>query len=249
MSVSLKLISANIEGSKHLDLIMPFLEQQQPEVLCVQELDEKDVAALEERMGAKCFFVPMVYAIEEPKLLQGIGIFSKFPMEAHVEQYAGHHDPEYRIYDPTTYESMFNASKFSLAIARILKKDVEFQIGTTHMPVTYRGGMADFQWVALNGLLKVLHAKGEIVYTGDFNAPRGGEIFAALASKYKDNVPAHYETSLDMELHRAAKEKPNEIRNRMVDGIFSTQAYSVTDVELISGVSDHCAIVATISKS
>ena len=49
-------------------------------------------------------------------------------------------------------------------------------------------------------------------------------------------------TSLDPVLHRAG---PLQL---MVDGVFSTDDYSVSEVTLHQGVSDHCAITCTIGK-
>ncbi len=68
-----------------------------------------------------------------------------------------------------------------------------------------------------------------------------------LAPKYKDNIPSHYKTSIDAALHRAGKERPEGLADKMVDGLFTTPGYTAVDVRLQFGVSDHAAIVATIS--
>ena len=67
-------------------------------------------------------------------------------------------------------------------------------------------------------------------------------MFARIAKKYKDNIPPHYVTSLDRKLHRAGH------LELMVDGLFSTSEYLLDHVELRSGVSDHCAIIAELSR-
>ena len=85
--------------------------------------------------------------------------------------------------------------------------------------------------------------QSSFVLTGDFNAPRGGEIFAELASRYKDNIPNHYQSSLDPDLHRVKNLK------LMVDGLFSTPDYNLGEVRLINGVSDHLAVAAKVSKN
>jgi hypothetical protein len=68
------------------------------------------------------------------------------------------------------------------------------------------------------------------------NFPLGGELFAILARHLKDKIPAHYATSIDPNLHGAG---PLQM---MTDAMFSTPRYAVWDVELHSGVSDHCAV-------
>jgi endonuclease/exonuclease/phosphatase family metal-dependent hydrolase len=94
----------------------------------------------------------------------------------------------------------------------------------------------------MKNLLALLAKTPELILCGDFNAPRGGEIFKMLADKYKDNIPPEYDSSLDTELHRIGK-----IKKLMVDGLFTTSAYIVSDVKLSEGVSDHKAVTAIIS--
>jgi endonuclease/exonuclease/phosphatase family metal-dependent hydrolase len=137
---------------------------------------------------------------------------------------------------------MYHSIRFVFARAQIKKDNKIFHVGTAHLPVTERGSVTEYQREALQGFLSVLENEKEIVFVGDFNAPRGGEIFSAIAAKYTDNVPQEYLSSLDPKLHRAGP------IDRMVDGIFSTPHYSVSDVRMESGVSDHCALVATVTK-
>jgi endonuclease/exonuclease/phosphatase family metal-dependent hydrolase len=101
--------------------------------------------------------------------------------------------------------------------------------------------------------LGILETQGEFVLTGDFNAPRmhkgnPGEIFSAIASRYTDNIPVHYETSIDASLHRNGKTRPLDFVDKMVDGLFTTPVYTAHDVGLHFGVSDHAAVSAIISK-
>jgi endonuclease/exonuclease/phosphatase family metal-dependent hydrolase len=91
-------------------------------------------------------------------------------------------------------------------------------------------------------LLEMLGQRS-IILCGDFNAPRGREIFSRLAKRWHDNVPLHYVTSIDPKLHRAG---PLQL---MVDGVFSTTDYRVRNVVLHQGVSDHCAITADIAAT
>ena len=85
--------------------------------------------------------------------------------------------------------------------------------------------------------------KEPFVLAGDFNAPRGGEIFSHIAERYTDNIPPHYTTSIDGTLHRAG---PIPF---MVDGLFTTPSYRAKGVHLEFGVSDHAAVAATIEKN
>jgi len=247
-TASVKLISLNIEKSKHLDIVVPFLETQMPDVFCVQEIYESSVAIISAALGgAEHIFIPMTgRPRENPPEIQGVGIFSRLPIrKREVKYYVGTSNPvpDSMQNDPTTY----NLNNRMVIICDIEKYGKIFRIATTHFTWTPDGNPSEAQRTDMRTLLDILHEVGEFVLAGDFNAPRGGEIFAKLTSRYKDNVPARYETSLDISLHRAGKTRPQELADKMVDGILSTPAYRVSNVEMISGVSDHCALVAEIS--
>ena len=105
------------------------------------------------------------------------------------------------------------------------------------------GESTAFQLEDVENMLALVKGLGEIVLVGDFNAPRGGETFSRIAKHYKDNIPAKYATSIDQHLHKVKG------LQYMVDGLFTTPAYSASDVKLVDGVSDHMAIVANMHKN
>src|SRR3989344_4398648 len=246
----LKLISLNIEKSKHLDRVIPFISRELPDVFCVQELFERDIPHFSKALGSVAYaYVPMTRRINEtPPEIQGLATFSRFPIvhqEVHYYQGDSEHVPDSDTEDPKT----FTRNNYTVLICDIEKDGYPFRICTTHFTWTPDGKPDDLQRDHIKKLLKILESVGEFVFPGDFNAPRGGEIFCMLAEKYKDNVPSHYKTSLDILLHWAGKTRPRELEDKMVDGIFSTPGYRVSNVEMISGVSDHCALIADVSRS
>jgi endonuclease/exonuclease/phosphatase family metal-dependent hydrolase len=91
-------------------------------------------------------------------------------------------------------------------------------------------------------MLGILKDKRQYVLCGDFNASRGGEIYKTLSQCMKDNVPLSYDTSIDPERHRIKGLRA------MVDGLFTTPVYGVSDVRLHFGVSDHGALEAVVSR-
>ena len=250
MSASLKLVCLNIEKDRHLDRIIPFLSEQMPDVFCAQEVYESSIPVTRSALaGASCFFTPMTRrGRETPPQVQGIGVFSRLPISTKQALYykgPADHLPESDQADSSTY----NNDNRMIAWCDVEKEGTIFKICTTHFTWSEHGEATDKQLHDMRELLKVLSSLDEFVLCGDFNVPRGGELFGMLAERYTDNVPLHYETSLDLELHRAAKLRRHEIAIKMIDGIFSTPAYTVSDVEMISGVSDHKALVATISHA
>ena len=242
MSASLKLISLNIERSHHLERVKNFLVSKPLDVLCIQELYRRDVPFLEQIVGARALYVPMTtYVLETPPEPMGLGIFSRLPVartESYV--YAGNPDvlPELNQEDPSTW----NNKILSVTFVEVEKDGTRFRLGNTHFTWTPDGEPNDLQRTNMKALLRVLESRGEFVLCGDFNAPRGKEIWRILAEKYKDNVPVDVTSTIDPQLHRAKGLR------FVVDGIFSTPSYAVSDVELVEGVSDHKALVATIAR-
>ncbi len=255
MPATLTLVQLNIESSKHLEAILPFLKAQSPDLITLQELMEPDVATFEKELGMLSMFVPMAVQNGAP---QGVGIFSKTTfISSHISQYGGIFTDEIPVYihDETDRSRSYNTSKFVLLTAEVEKDGDIFKIATTHFPVSVGGKTSDFQRQDLARLLPLLEKEGELVLAGDFNAPRGGEIFSAIAGKYKDNIPLECVMSLDVNLHRAGRERLENnakeigMKGFMVDGIFSTPGYEVSNVEMHSGLSDHLAFTADISKA
>jgi len=243
----ISLVHLNTERSIHLDRIRPFLSAATPDVVCLQEFPQPYVQEFETLLEAESIFVPMVRYHDD--VVQGLCIFSKKPItKTFIERYGGNEGEILRL-DESNYRSIHDSIRSSLLVCDIEDGDTTHRIGTTHFPVTEKGSVAEYQRTDMHNLLLLLKKQNELVFTGDFNAPRGGEIFSALASKYTDNVPGQYESSLDPVLHRAAKDRWDELKDKMVDGLFSTSGYTVNDVEMVCGVSDHCALTATISKS
>lgn len=249
---SISLISINIERSKHLDLVRMFLQSRPQDVVCIQELMEYDIPYFENLLGSTCHFSPETrHSAEGRPGIIGNGIFSPLPVMEFVEQYYHGTRDEMHDFDLTSTETKEATEARVVSFCDVEKDGAMFRIGTTHFTWTPKGGANDYQRRDIRLLLNILNSAGEFVLTGDFNAPRmyegkPGAIFAQLAEKYKDNIPLEYTTSLDPAHHRAPLE---EQADKMVDGLFTTAAYIASDVALHSGVSDHCAITATITRS
>jgi endonuclease/exonuclease/phosphatase family metal-dependent hydrolase len=246
----INLISLNIERSKHLDLVIPFLQAQNADVVCLQELMEYDIPLFGSELGMHHVYVgEKSHEAEGKRGIMGNGIFSRLPvLESKTVYYVG--DAEHMpMQDMTDVHTKHATQNSAVLFCDIEKENELFRLATTHFTWTPDGKPDDYQRADMKKLLDTLAGSGEFVLTGDFNAPRGGEIFSILAEKYKDNIPPEYKTSIDLDLHRAGHIPEEEMDKKMVDGVFSTPEYIVTDVELHSGVSDHLAIAASISKA
>lgn len=237
------MVQLNVERSKHLERILPFLQEVQPDVVCMQELMERDVPIFEKALGATSVFAPMGIHGDDGNLdTMGVGMFSRLPFTStSMHQYAGYKGP-LLYHDTTSDQSRYDTTGYFLAVGEVEKDGARFKFGTTHFVWAPGGGANGLQRESLTNLLDDLAEQGEIVFCGDLNAPRAGEIFSKISEKYTDNVPVEYTSSIDGTLHKAGP------LPYMVDGLFSTPAYVVSDVEMVSGVSDHCALVASVSR-
>ena len=239
----LVLACINIERSKHLSRVLAFLRLHAPDVACLQEVVPEDIANLSEQLGyPHCFFIPMCRLPDaNDRRPLGIAILSRHAFTATADLgYAGG-GSGLDVLDRASEDTRLRTNRYSVGLVSLAVGGDSFTIGTTHFPWSDDARTREFQRSACDRLLQLLKDRS-LVLCGDFNAPRGREIFSRLAAQWIDHVPPTYTTSLDPTLHRAGS------LQLVVDGVFSTPDYSVSGVRLHQGVSDHCAITARVGK-
>ncbi|MCB9815363.1 endonuclease/exonuclease/phosphatase family protein [Candidatus Nomurabacteria bacterium] len=237
----MKFVSVNIEGSKHLDKIKNLLEKEKPDVICLQELYDHDIKFFEDLLHMDSVFAPMrKYADND--LTKGIGIFAKSIIDENRHLIFGQLEKPAPVKVEMLELDRILSSQYFILQASIEISGLNYNIVTTHLPVTEKGEVTQYQRDALKNMLDILNSSKELVLCGDFNAPRGREIFTKITEQLKDNVPLKYLTSIDGNIHKAGP------LPYMVDGLFTTKQYEVSNVRLVSGVSDHMAVVAEIEK-
>ncbi len=230
-----------MEMHRHLDTVLSFLKTERPDIICLQEVLERDFSRFERELEMKGRFEPMAllasprFESEVRGLPFGLAILSRYPTEYRTDYYFG---------APGKLPLCIKGDEDNriLLSATVLVNGQAFRVGTTHFTWTPDGNASEAQRADIVHLLAVLDAFPDIIFCGDFNAPRGREIWKKIAARYKDNIPPDYTSSVDPLLHRA---KDIEV---MVDGLFSTPEYLISDVRLVEGVSDHKAIVGLIER-
>ncbi len=240
MNEALKLFSLNIERGKHYDRWIPFVQKNDFDVICLQEVYKSDIAMFEERLGCQMYFAPMGNIFRDSSDKEEVvGVAMGF--------FIDHKKPLFDYYtDPYNPADFFGGPKSFQICPRVLlcglciKNGKDFFISTTHFTWTPDGHMNDCQKKDLRSFLRMLENYDDIVFCGDMNAPRGRITFDTIAKKYIDHIPKHYTTSIDSGLHLAGD------LQLMVDALFSTPDYIAENVELVSGLSDHMGIVADI---
>ncbi len=237
----IKMISLNIEGDNHYDKIFPFFTREMPDVVCLMEVFEIDLPQIAARLSSEhCYLVCDSVTQENPYRLspkgnQGIALLSKYPITDHGHFY-------YETYrTPSDGSSGPNMGQRGVLWAKVQTNKSAVVIAATHFTWSPNGSVTDLQHADLENLLEKLEPVNPNVLCGDFNAPRGGEIFSKIAESFTDNIPKDVKTTLDPAIHRAGSRLPDLV----VDGLF-TRGYTAQNVRVISGVSDHCAIVGEI---
>lgn len=246
---NIQLISVNIEGDKHISRIHTLLKKTRADIVCLQEVFEDDFESFKTTYGYEGIFVPMGYKdsffyppVFHNKLF-GLGILSRFPITKTTTRYyigTPDHIPVFEFSEDTAVKP--HTLNHLLLGVEFIYKEKTYRIFTTHFPVTPKGLPTTYQESSVTHILEFLKDQEPFVLCGDFNAPRGGVAFTRIQDQYTDNIPKHYKTSLDQELHKVKG------LQYMVDGLFSTSGYICSDVRLQDAVSDHMAIIASIEK-
>lgn len=243
----MKIISLNIEGREHLpERVIPFLEKEQPDVICLQELFKADFEMLRQKYSWQGVFGGMAM-VDQPNIhirhlagVLGIGLLTPHNLvSSNSEKYYDLGEKLPRFLENNNPNSMQRV---------LLEAEVEvgnqiYHIATTHFTWSPKGSFTSEQAEDYQNLAKILADKGDLVLCGDFNSPRGkgDSVFSRLAENFVDNIPQEVTTTLDEKLHRNG---PLEL---VVDGFF-TRGYQVENCRVVGNLSDHKAIIASLAK-
>lgn len=230
------------------------IKRERPEVICLQEVFEEDFKVFVKKFGMKGVFAPTVF-IDKPgkpglgkRGIFGVAMMSKLPGKFGSEYYFKRQSQEL-----PRYSGKPNAGHRTLVWQEIegRRKKEEGRrliVATTHFTWSKGGKVTGKQRRELNKLIELLVNKVKPdVLCGDFNAPRGGEIWSKLAERMIDNIPQEAKTTLDPKLHYA---NTNGVE-LVVDGFFTApkSKVQIKSLRLVGGVSDHLAIAAELIEN
>lgn len=238
MKAPLKIICLNIEMDRHFERILPFFKEQQPDVILLQEVLGKNKELLEKATNMYGIYtIQNIICSEKTEDYLGLLTLSHLPIikNDHIF-YRGDGAQLIRM---TEKEPEKTAR--ALTMIEVVKDHQKYCILNTHFTWTPNGQPNEDQYQDLQYLLTHLTQIPEFVFCGDFNAPRGTPIFDTLAANYKDNIPAHISTTIDKHHHRRGD------LGIVVDGVFTTPGYEITELQVIDNLSDHCALLTTVN--
>ena len=236
--MAIKLFSLNIEADRHIERVRAAIAEHAPDIVCLQEVFESDCERL---ASVGDYHVEFALSSRMPRshspIDWGVAVLSRTPlMQFEVACYS--EDPRIRVFaapnDPRR-----------LLVSAVMEHGVSrYRIATTHFTWSEEGRISDEQVADFDRLERVLADYPDYVLCGDFNAPRGREMFAHFTERLGliDHLPAHITSTIDGRFHRAGD------LNLAVDTVFATSHYLVSDVQVIDGVSDHKGIVARIER-
>lgn len=245
----LKLISVNMEGERHFPRILSLINSENPDIICLQECPESFQTYLH-NLGYRSDFLAMMHEIQnDVEYVEGIVFASKVPFATTHKYY---YQPDYNLPTqpvPTPQERRHHGYIFGT----LEHQGDLYHIATTHIMVTPNGLPTEHQIQGVKKLLSLLQTEKAHIVCGDFNVPRGiNPLYDDFLKYYNDIIPQEYMSSLDQTFHRLGK-NPNLnapiFDTFMVDYLFSKPEYTVLDIRLQFGVSDHAAIIATITKT
>lgn len=239
-NMRMKLLSLNIEGQKHLDKVREFLRKEKADVVCLQECFGDNIAAIAGQTYSHQLYAPTYLSNQSGGYHDwGEVILSKYPLHYPKINYLlmGRYGPD----------NLPKAGQDN-HVPTMLRTEVQgWQMGTIHFTWTPQGSITQRQRDHMRQLTDLLRGE-ELVLCGDFNIPRGNEMYGELAQKLKDNIPLSVATTVDPVLHYANKDQIGKLK-LVVDYVWSTPKYLVQNVRVVSGVSDHCGVVCEVVLS
>ncbi len=244
-----KIITLNIETNKHYGTVLPFLDKENADIICLQEAPELFASELTKR-GYQTVYAPMLLKnINDTITNVGIMIASKYPLTHKTVYY---HQNQAAV---TLYNSGDSVETRSLPyiFASIEIDEIPFYIATTHMIDTDDGREDPLQIQMTEKFLSLISKENAHVLCGDFNIPRGfNALYDEILKYYTDTIPTIYQSSLDKNIHKLGNRTDLNapiFEKYMVDYLFTQPPYTASDVRLQFGVSDHAAVIATLTKS
>lgn len=239
----LKVLQINVEGWRHVDRVRALIAREQPDVACMQEIFEETFEAFKKEFGMEGRFVPTLMHDQDGRGLspRGEAIFVRGLPAAFG--HAWYWNPGESLNEGEDGNRQ-NETHRGVLHASVEKDGARYSCATTHFPKNSVGAIVSpFQESLRKPLTDILAGLPSLIFTADTNSPRGTAVFDGLAELYADNIPAAVTSTLDPVFHRVKPTLPY-----VVDCFFTAPDIDVSSIRLEEGVSDHLAIIATVSK-
>lgn len=258
-------LQLNVERSRHVESVTKLLRKKKPDIACFQEAMFKDVKKMAADLGYELAFAPRLSMKDGSGIDQeGSAIISRLPIKRTQEyRYDNFRLPEIPVYTEAEIASHSGKRPKIRLRYNVLTVSVqpesgrELTVATTHFPVADHEtpGMGDHKFQDtdelravllsseyLDRILPILNSLSwPLVFTGDLNNDRREYLYDRIAQDFLDIIPASVTSTLDPKLHR----KP--WLELAVDAFMVSPQFKVNNFKIIEGVSDHKALLASLS--
>jgi endonuclease/exonuclease/phosphatase family metal-dependent hydrolase len=238
--VTIKLLTLNIEGDRHLERVRAVIAAHQPDIVCLQEVFEADCPYLAAAGGYHWRFALSALVRDHAGSRMrnwGVAMLARVPV---LGQYTNYYadDPTIRVLDDP------NDPRRVLVVAELQHGRQQYRVATTHFTWSARGDISAQQKADFSRLKAVLSRYPDYLLCGDFNAPRNREMFSMFTGELSltDLLPEHITSTIDAQYHYAGS------LELVVDTFFSTGEYQAADIRLLEGISDHKGILALVQR-
>lgn len=237
--MAIKLLTLNIENDRHLARVHAAITEHLPDIVCLQEVLESDCAHLASsgRYDVKFSLSGRLPRERGQERNWGVAVLSRVPVRCQTESYYAD-DPIIRVLREP------NDPRRVLVVTELEHQGQPYRIATTHFTWSADGQINEVQQADFFRLKRLLSRYSDYVLCGDFNAPRGREMFGKFVDELTlvDHLPTSVTSTIDARFHRAGA------LELVVDTIFSTREYRVMDARVLEGISDHKGILALIER-
>lgn len=237
--MALKLLTLNIENDRHLERVRAAIAEHMPDIICLQEVLESDCARLASSGGYDVKFSVSGRLPRAPdrECNWGVAVLSRVPVRSQTESYYTD-DSRIRVLRQP------NDPRGVLVVTELEHQGRPYRIATLHFTWTGNGHISEAQKEDFSRLKRLLSRYSDYVLCGDFNAPRGREMFGKFVDELGliDHLPASVTSTIDARFHRAGA------LELVVDTIFSTQQYRALKIRVLEGISDHKGILALVER-
>lgn len=240
--MTLNLFSLNIEADLHLDNVRDYLAAKMPDVIFLQEVYKIHAEELAAQFGYHLSFAPHVdfniyEHIFKPLGEWGIATLTKLkPVNVNIDYYSKH-----PVVIPHEFMKTLKHPR-ALLVSELELGGKSYFFANTHFTWALTTDADIAQYPDYLRLQKLLDNLPSFVLAGDLNTNRGSKVYRELARRYIDQLPSSVESTLDPILFRKPELK------LVVDHLFSTPDYQVKNVQVITGLSDHCGISCQITR-
>lgn len=236
--MALKLLTLNIESNRHLARVCAAIAEHLPDIVCLQEVLEPDCERLASSGGYDVKYALSAYLPRRAGAERnwGIAVLTRVPILGQTVAYFTD-DAIVRV----MHES--NDARRAVIVTELEHLGRPYRIATAHFTWTPDGEIDDQQKADFARLQARLSEYPDYVLCGDFNSPRGREMFGKFVNELGviDHLPASVTSTLDERLHRTGL-------SLVVDTIFSTEHYRVMDTRVLDGLSDHKGVLALVER-